>query len=100
MSAVGCDAKHVCVCVAFNLKRSCYACSSLFLSYFVHVPMLSLPCTWLLPASCPLQRTGMRVPFPVLVWIFLAVYIDLDLFSVDCIGNTFLSFFSSPRPLP
>lgn len=46
MSAVGCDAKHLCVCVVFNLKRSCYACSSLFLSYFVHVPTLSLLCTW------------------------------------------------------
>lgn len=48
MSAVGCDAKHLCVCVAFNLRRSCYACSSLFLSYLVHVPML--PAVHLAPA--------------------------------------------------
>lgn len=48
VSAVGCDAKHLCVCVAFNLRRSCYACSSLFLSYLVHVPML--PAAHLAPA--------------------------------------------------
>lgn len=51
--------------------------------------------TWLLPASCPLSCAGMCVLFPVLTWIFPAVYIDLDLFSVECIGSTFF-FFLNP----
>lgn len=76
LSAMGCDAKHLCVCVAFSLKRSCLAAAR------------SVPCP-----RCPrCARSWTRLLLPALVGVFLAVYIDLDPFSAECKGDAFLSF--------
>ena len=87
---MGRDAKRLCVRVAFTLTRSCAACSSPFLSLSLCSPRRA-------PGCCPPWALRRR-RCVLLRWVFRAVYIELDLFSVASVGDTWLCLFFPPPP--